>query len=215
MPAEVTQAAIQTANGNRVSHFPETSESLLVDIKDASNRVAWEQFARIYRPIIHRIAVGKGFQDADAHDLAQQVLLAVSGAIGSWEKSNSSVKFRHWLSKVIRNAILNAVTRRPQDLPAGGSAAELLKAVPRNESAAEELLTREYRRELFLRAAAKVHGMVSEKTWSAFELTVLDGETVESVASQLGISAGSIYTARSRVMMRLREEVRNLEAMES
>ena len=57
-----------------MSRFPETRDSLLVQVKDPENREAWEEFAQIYRPVIYRTAVARGFQDADAHDLAQQVL---------------------------------------------------------------------------------------------------------------------------------------------
>ena len=74
--------------------FPETRDSLLMQVRDPANREAWEQFAQIYRPVIYRIAVARGFQDADAHDLAQQVLIAVATAIGRWEKSEEETRFR-------------------------------------------------------------------------------------------------------------------------
>ena len=34
-----------------------------------------------------------------------RVLMAVASAIGSWEKSSESVRFRHWLRRVTRGAI--------------------------------------------------------------------------------------------------------------
>ena len=54
--------------------FPETAESLILQVVDSSNRAAWDQFEQLYRPVIFRIAVGKGLQEADALDLVQQVL---------------------------------------------------------------------------------------------------------------------------------------------
>src|ERR1700716_2498865 len=104
-----------------LTEFPETRESLLVQVRSPANREAWDQFALIYRPVVYRLARHRGLQDADAQDLAQHVLMAVASAIGSWEKSNESVRFRHWLRRVARNAIVNALSRRPHDCAVGGS----------------------------------------------------------------------------------------------
>ena len=65
-------------------------------------------------------------QDADAQDLTQQVLMAVASSIGRWEKSSETTRFRHWLRRVARNAIVNAVTRRYPDQATGTSSIENL-----------------------------------------------------------------------------------------
>ena len=75
--------------------FPETSESLIIQVKNPENRGAREHFVSIYRPVILRTAVARGMQEADAQHLAQQVLLAVASAIGQWEKRDESTRFRH------------------------------------------------------------------------------------------------------------------------
>jgi RNA polymerase sigma-70 factor, ECF subfamily len=101
--------------------FPETRDSLLVQVQNPANRDAWELFAQIYRPVIFRTARARGLQHADASDLSQQVLMAVASAIGDWEKRDESTRFRNWLGRVTRNAILNALMRRPKDRAAGGT----------------------------------------------------------------------------------------------
>ena len=197
--------------------FPETHESLIVKVQNPLNREAWDQFAMIYRPVVYRLARQKGLQDADAQDLAQQVLYAVSLSIGRWEKLDPPVKFRHWLRRVVRNAIINALTRKPQDGAAGGSVAlDLLKQhtnVGCQDSATK--IEAEYRRELYLQAARLVQSDIHAKTWQAFELTVVEGLPVEEVALKLGKTPGNVYAARSRIMCRLREAVQALEQMES
>src|SRR5438093_8953757 len=106
--------------------FPETRDSLLVQVRSPEDRDAWDQFAGMYRPVIYRLARHRGLQDADAQDLAQQVLMAVASAIGSFEKSSETVRLRHWLRRVVRNAIVNALSRRPKDRGAGGSSVQEL-----------------------------------------------------------------------------------------
>ena len=141
--------------------FPETRESLIVQVKDPSNRLAWERFVAIYQPVIYRIAIARGLQDADAHDLTQQVLMAVAMAIPGWERSSPSARFHHWLRRVTRNAIINAVTRRKGELATGSSSVrDLLAEIQQPEPATESLLELEVRRELYAIAAETVRGEV-------------------------------------------------------
>jgi RNA polymerase sigma factor, sigma-70 family len=195
-----------------VTEFPETRDSLLVQVRSPANREAWDQFVLIYRPVVYRLARRRGLQDADAQDLAQQVLMAVASAIGSYEKSDASVRFRHWLRRVARNAIVNALSRQPRDRATGGSTVqELLLEEPSDDHESDAQIEWEYRRELYLRAARIVRGDIEADTWRAFELTVIEGHSIDDVAVLLKRPVGTIYAARSRIMRRLREAVRGLE----
>lgn len=194
-----------------MSEYPETRDSLLVQVQDPANRDAWDRFAQIYRPVIVRIARARGLQHADAQDLSQQVLIAVASAIGDWEKRDESTRFRHWLSRVTKNAILNALTRRPRDQAVGGSSVEeLLREAVDRDGATTELIETELRRELYLQAANRVKVEFRPDSWQAFELSVAGDLTTEQIAAELGKSVGAIYTARSRIMFRLREVISEL-----
>lgn len=196
-----------------MAEFPETVESLILKVRDPSNRQAWERFEHLYRPVIFRIARARGLQHADALDLVQQVLLSVASSIDRYESHSEGVRFRNWLSRVTRNAILKALTRRPRDRAAGGSVLlDVLSPDAALEDPATDALIRlEYRRELFQRAADRVRREVSEATWLAFELTALQQVGIERAAQRLSLSAGSVYAARSRVMRRLRDAVQQLK----
>lgn len=200
-----------------MTQFPETRESLIVQIKDPSNRHAWGKFVDLYRPVIHRIALARGLQDADAQDLTQHVFMAVAASIGRWEKSTESTRFRHWLRRVTRNAILNAISRRPPDQATGTSSYQNIVAeIPERTDHAlddetESLIELEYRRELYLRAAAFVRTDVDPITWQAFERTVIGGISNAQAAQELSKSIGTIYAARSRVMKRLRTAIAEIE----
>ncbi|HEY3967784.1 MAG TPA: sigma-70 family RNA polymerase sigma factor [Planctomycetaceae bacterium] len=199
-----------------MTDFPETRDSLLMQVRSPANREAWDEFTLIYRPVIYRLARRRGLQDADAQDLAQQVLMAIASAIGSWEKSSESVRFRHWLRRVARNAIVNALSRRPLDRAAGSSSVhELLTEQPHVDAESESQFELEYRRELYLRAAKIVRGDIDPETWRAFEMTVMEERSIEAAAVLLDKPVGTIYAARSRIMRRLREAVQELEKSES
>ena len=60
---------------------PDTRSSLLIRVRDPADQAAWHEFVEIYRPIILRMARQKGMQEADAEDVAQEVLLTVAKAV--------------------------------------------------------------------------------------------------------------------------------------
>lgn len=182
-------------------------------IRDHNDREAWEVFASIYRPAIVRFAKQRGLQAADAEDLAQQVLLAVSRSIESWQPDSSRASFRTWLNRVSHNAVINAVTRSKPDRGSGNThVIDLLEQSPVGDDS--EQLTIEIRREVFRFAAEEIEHEFHQPTWQAFWLTAVEQLSMEEVARQLQKSVGSIYAARSRVMRRLREKVNELELTE-
>jgi RNA polymerase sigma-70 factor, ECF subfamily len=199
-----------------VTEFPETRESLLAQLRSPENCEAWDQFVLIYRPVVYRLARRRGLQDADAQNLSQRVLMAVASAIGSWEKSKESVRFRHWLRRIARNAIINALARQPRDRAIGGTSFnELLMDQPHADPQTDAQIELEYRRELYVRAARIVRCIVEPHTWQAFELTVIEDRSIDEVARELETSVGTVYAARSRIMRRLRDAVHELEKSES
>lgn len=190
---------------------PSTRVSLLLRIRDPQDREAWEEFSSLYRPIVMQMARGRGMQTADAEDLAQQVLVAISGAIERFEPDSDKARFRTWLAIIARRAIVNALTRCKADRAIGGSdVMSLLNEQPASTTETQTL-SLDYRRQIFVTAANKIHDEFQDKTWAAFWKTVVDGLAVDEVAKQLDCSRGNIYTARSRVMSRLREVVQELD----
>lgn len=190
-----------------MSQWPETSESLILRIGDPRDALAWSQFVAIYQPVVYRLSRRRGLQHADADDLCQQVFLSVSKAVGSWNPQNEGPRFRNWLNRVTRNAILNALTRGKPDCATGDSSArDLLIDLPESDDLTSELLN-ESRMEAFRWAASEVQSEFSSTTWSMFQETTLGGRSIADVANAMSKSIGAVYVARCRVMQRIKEKV--------
>jgi hypothetical protein len=58
--------------------------------------------------------------------------------------------------------------------------------------------------QIYRAAARVVEAQFSPEVWQLFHRTTVEGEAIETVALELGKSAGAAYTARSRVMKALR-----------
>ncbi|QDT08614.1 RNA polymerase sigma factor [Planctomycetes bacterium K23_9] len=102
------------------------------------------------------MARSRGMQSADADDLAQQVLIAISGAIDRFEPDADRAKFRTWLATIVRRAIINVLPQQRADRAAGGSdVAALLSELPA-ETDETRTLSLDYRWQIFV-VAAKQH----------------------------------------------------------
>jgi RNA polymerase sigma-70 factor (ECF subfamily) len=197
--------------------IPDTRNSLILRLPDRQDIEAWDRFAAIYEPVVFRLALAKGLQEADARDLVQEVLLSVSRAVERWEPDAERGRFRDWLFRIARNLIINFLTRaKHRRWGQGGSDhVQMLneQSAPDADMSAEFDL--ELRREMFCFAAERVQQEVQARTWEAFRLTYIDGRTVEDAALQLGVNTGVVQVARCRVLARLRETVRKMESRDA
>jgi RNA polymerase sigma factor (sigma-70 family) len=193
---------------------PTTRPSLVLRLRDSEDGAAWAEFVEIYEPLIYRLAVNKGLQDADAQDLCQDVFRAVAGAINRWDPDPAKGRFRAWLFRITRNLLVNFLARQGHQPRGTGSTSvqEMLEAQPAADAQAEAEFAAEFRRRAFRWAADQVKNEFAETTWQAFWKTGVDNCQVAKVARELGLSVGAVYVARSRVLARMRDRVAQLTA---
>ena len=191
---------------------PTTRRSLVLRLRNLDDEAAWAEFVDVYEPLIVRLARRKGLQEADARDLCQDVFRAVAAAIDRWDPDPAKGRFRAWLFRIARNLLVNFLARERRQTRGSGrtSVQDLLAAQPATDAGAEAEFVAEFRRRAFRWAAQKVKNEFTESTWHAFWKTGVDNRPVSEVAAELGLSAGAVYIARSRVLARLRERVEQL-----
>ena len=161
---------------------------------------------------MYRFARSRGLQDADAADLTQVVFEAVSREIQRLDYDAQRGTFRGWLFAVTRNHLYKHLERaRRIDRP-GGEEIEYQQLAGQPATDDEEALwQQEYRRRLFHVACARVRNEFADASWQAFWRTAVDGQSAQQVGRALTMSVGAVYTAKSRVLARLKAAVAELE----
>jgi RNA polymerase sigma-70 factor (ECF subfamily) len=191
-----------------MTELPQTRQSLLVRLSSNSND-AWSEFLEIYEQTIYTFARRRGLQDADAWDVTQEVLGAVEKRIETWEADPSKGTFRGWLYRVARNIAVDKISAQAKRASASGDSqvASLLAEVPDEREEETTLFWMNYRRRLLHWAAEQVKPDFKNTSWQSFWMTAVDGKKPEDVAESLGVSIGSVYAAKFRIVARIRKIV--------
>jgi RNA polymerase sigma-70 factor (ECF subfamily) len=184
---------------------------LLLRIRDPMDRLAWDEFVLVYAPLIHAYGRRRGLQDADAADLTQEVLHRVARASEGFEYDPAKGSFRGWLFAVTRNELRKLAARKARQASGAGDTDVLRLLEQQSDDSDEDAWRREYQWNLFQWAANKVRSEFRESTWQAFWRTAVLANEIDPVARDLGLSAGAVYVARSRVTARIRQEIEAVE----
>jgi len=188
---------------------PETRPSLIVRLKGERNELAWTEFVSAYEPFLRRLIERQGVPERHVPDAMQQVLVAVARSVDGWQDDGDPASFRRWLNRVARNVVLKLMARERRQIGGQGGTdwLESLADVP--DAGGEERET-EYEYELVVWAAEQVRGEFLDSSWKAFWATLIEGRSVAEVAAELGVSPGSVYMSRSRLMARIRSKVQEV-----
>lgn len=180
-----------------------TSESLLLRLTTSrDSEDAWARFVQLYTPLIFFWARKTGLSQHDAADLVQDVMAIVIRKLPGWSYDPQK-SFRGWLRTVTLNRHREIARRRRIRL-AGVEPDRLLQIADPKQ--AESTWDIDYCRELVAAAMQMMRPDFEPKTWQALT-RVISGESAASVARESGISVWTIYSAKSRLLARLRNEL--------
>ena len=192
--------------------LPTTSPTLLSRLRhDPSNEAAWDEFIAHYGRHIYRWCRQWRLQDADAEDVAQEILLKLARKLRDFDYNPKS-SFRGWLKTIAHHAWRDFVDGRGVDRPiAGDQIWELLQSVEAREDLIQKL-AEAFDYELLEAAKVRVRLRVAPHTWEAFRLVAIEGRPVAEVAAQVHMQVAMVYVAKSKVQKMLQEEIQKLEA---
>ncbi len=189
---------------------PETRQSLIVRLKDPRNDLAWTEFVCAYEPFLSRLVRKQGTPDRHVADVTQQLLIVIARSVEGWQPDGQAASFRRWLRCVARNVVIKFMMRERKQITAQGGSAFLTLTAEVADASIDVEQARRYEQELILWAAELVRREFRENSWRAFWETQIVGRSVADVSEELGVSTGSIYMSRSRILARIRNHIEEM-----
>lgn len=189
-----------------------TNTFLITGLKDGGNDRVWGEFCARYRPVLVSFAQRLGLLRDDAEDAAQEALIAFAEGCRQGEYDPGRGRLRTWLFGIARHKVMNLRRlegRRHIAHPEDRT--RILDSAP-DEASMSATWEAEWRRAIIEVCLQEVRRIFEPATVRAFELFVLQEWPAERVAAELGISRNAVFKAKHRVLTRMREAYRYLDA---
>jgi len=193
---------------------PSSISSTLLDQLRSRRPEAWQRLVRLYGPVIYRWCRRSNLRAADAADVVQEVLSAVMIHLPDFRRDRPEDSFGGWLATITRNKIREHYRRRQGRAEArGGSTAQRQMAdILQPQEPSEESIRPDAQTAACLsrRVLEMIRAEFEVRTWEAFWRVSVGGQSPSDVAADLKMSVPAVYKAKSRILGRLREVLRQL-----
>ena len=189
--------------------FPATSPTLLRAIAADPESPRWNDFARLYGPVVRRClartgAAGRPLGATDRDDLVQETFLAVARALPGFRYDPARGRFRGYLATVVRNLVL----RRRREEAARPEVA-VAETGEREAAHATTDAERELMLECWTLALARVlrEHAFTPNAKAVFRAHVLDDRPAADVAAEFRMRPNAVYQVKDRVLRAVRREL--------
>ncbi len=196
-----------------LKEFIPTRQSLLSRLKEWNDQESWRVFFNTYWKLIYNAAIRAGLNDAEAQDVVQETVIAVSKNIPVYDQAKGS--FKNWLMQQTRWRILGQLRKRmpvnvlaSQDTSTGTSGIE--RVPDETTPPLDSLWDEEWERTIMEAAMHRVKAKSDGKQYQIFDLCVRQRWPVSRVAKDLNISPARVYLAKHRIGNLIKKEVKYL-----
>jgi RNA polymerase sigma-70 factor (ECF subfamily) len=191
-------------------NVPELEQTRL-NVLVSAGRGDLAEFAQIYVPFVYRIARTMASDEHIASDVAQAALLDLVKQMPHF-RYDPTKRFRNFVRRIVHRRRLDFFRKRREDSlesvarRRGVRPEEVVELAGESEEQrlADDLLDLDRRRARLAAALDEVRGRVRPSTYQAFQLVVMEGQSVERAARILGQTRNQVAQNKHRVVRRLR-----------
>ncbi|MGE3182763.1 MAG: RNA polymerase sigma factor [Phycisphaerae bacterium] len=177
-----------------------THITLLQRLQAGDDSRAWDDFSQRYSLLIRAVASRHGLQPADADDILQDVLLALTKSLVTFVYDPQRARFRTYLQVIVQRSIFrkfrqNQTTRSITELAQGESDKDYCDGIWESE-------WRQYHMHLAMKS---IEVEFNERDRNAFSMYFGAQMPAAMTADTLGMSLDQVYQAKSRIIRRIGE----------
>lgn len=183
-----------------------TRASLLLRIKDPRDTDAWAQFHDLYAPLLYKYARSRGLSREDAEDVRATCYETIVQKIKEFEYDEAKGGFKAWLRTLVSRRVVDLLRKRREKHADSGQLGELQDDVP----GPDELWEKHWKNQHLRYCVEEIRGKVGQHAFEAFNLLVLQEQTVEQVCEHLGLNPNQVYKAKSRVLRHVRQKMNEI-----
>jgi RNA polymerase sigma-70 factor (ECF subfamily) len=179
---------------------------LRLNARDARPReIAWNDFHERYGPIIENFAKKLGARGQDVDDVVQEVMIGFYAKAPTFVYEPSRGRFRGYLKVCAFRAACKRFGRRATlaSVPLTSLQEDALEV----EHVWNDVWEKQQLEQAMSAVRARHH---QDRSWQAFEQSVVHGRGAQEVADELGLTLSAVYKARERIGKELREKLKQM-----
>jgi RNA polymerase sigma factor (sigma-70 family) len=194
--------------------FLPTRLTLLSRLRDLGDQGSWQTFFDTYWRLIFSVARKAGLNEAEAHDVVQETVIAVSKQMPEFRYDRARGSFKSWLLTITHRRVSDHLRKRHyhHDGRRISREAELDTAFAEGEigadSAFEKLWEDEWQSHVLDAALDRLKKGINPLQFQMFHLHVIKGVAVDEVSARLGVKAAEVYWAKYRLGRRFKKELK-------
>jgi RNA polymerase sigma-70 factor (ECF subfamily) len=166
---------------------------------------SWAMIVSQFSPRITQWLIKAGVESGDIPDLIQDVWRSVFISLDKFQRVQPGDTFRGWLRTITQRRVADYYETKAQQPFSFTTSRTLQNELPDLVRPGDAEVRDSEKLILLHGFLLQIESEVIEHTWLAFRLHVLENNSAEDVAEQLKIGIASVYTAKSRILRRLRE----------
>lgn len=201
--------------GNREEALIRTRTTLLARLKDWDDQRSWQEFFDIYWPLIYQFARKGGLTDAEAQDVVQETMMAVSKQMPRFAYNPALGSFKGWLLTQTRWRMVDQFRKRGPVHPRKAEATDRTDSVERIPDDRipdpDEIWETEWQKNILAAALGRVKQQLDPRKFQIFDFYVTREWPPEKVAQTFNVAVNQVYLVKNRVTEMLRREVERLE----
>ena len=185
-----------------------TRRSLLSKLSKG-DEISWQEFYRIYAPLIALCGQDYHFSNADIDELIQMTVLAFFKD-KTFCYSPGKGRFRDYLRTIIRHRAIDLKRKQKKRL-----LEQTLDDSPELDDQSDSLLEQhwedEWKKHVLRQATEELKHIIEPESYQSFELYALKGWPAGKVSKFLNITKSSVYTNKNRAIAKLREIIKDMD----